>query len=97
MQCELLAWELAKLWITWSNNQMDVTMLASQKKDLYNNANVNRRVQIRNGDAEGALACLCGKSEMDPSFYYKYNVDEDNRLPNLFWVDSTSKLDYTCF
>ena len=41
---------------------MDVTMLASQKKDLYNNANVNRRVQIRNGDAEGALACLCGKA-----------------------------------
>ena len=32
------------------------------KKDLYNNANVNRRVQIRNGDAEGALTCLCGKA-----------------------------------
>ena len=33
---------------------------------------------------------------MDPSFYYKYNVDEDNRLANLFWVDFTSRLDYTC-
>ena len=32
------------------------------KKDLYNNADVNLRVQIRYGDAEGALACLCGKA-----------------------------------
>ncbi|RVW81325.1 Protein FAR1-related sequence 3 [Vitis vinifera] len=97
MQCEVLAWELAKLWITWCNNQVDITMLASQKKNLYNHVDVDRRVHLRDGDAEGALAYLCGKSEMDPSFYYKYNVDEDNRLANLFWAYSTSKLDYSCF
>ena len=73
-------------------NNVDFT-----KKDLYNHVDADPRVQMRDGDTEGALAYLCGKSEMDPSFYYKYNVDEDNRLPNLFWVDSTSKLDYTCF
>ncbi|RVW86593.1 Protein FAR1-related sequence 5 [Vitis vinifera] len=67
------------------------------KKDLYNHVDADRRVHLRDGDAEGALAYLCGKSEMDPSFYYKYNVDEDNRLANLFWADSTSKLDYSCF
>ena len=72
-------------------------MLASQKKNLYNHVDVDRRVHMRDSDAEGALAYLCGKFEVDPAFYYKYNVDEDNRLPNLFWVDSTSKLDYTCF
>ncbi|RVW28179.1 Protein FAR1-related sequence 5 [Vitis vinifera] len=67
------------------------------KKDLYNHVDADRRVHLRDGDAEGALAYLCGKSEMDPSFYYKYNVDEDNHLANLFWADSTSKLDYSCF
>ncbi|XP_034707015.1 protein FAR1-RELATED SEQUENCE 5-like [Vitis riparia] len=67
------------------------------KKDLYNHVDADRRVHLRDGDAEGALAYLCGKSEMDPSFYYKYNVDEDNRLANLFWADSTSKLDYSYF
>ncbi|RVW64901.1 Protein FAR-RED impaired response 1 [Vitis vinifera] len=60
------------------------------KKDLYNHVDADRRVHLRDGDAEGALAYLCGKSEMDPSFYYKYNVDEDNHLANLFWADSTS-------
>nr|CAN69010.1 hypothetical protein VITISV_015952 [Vitis vinifera] len=67
------------------------------KKDLYNHVDADRRVHLRDGDAKGALAYLCGKSEMDPSFYYKYNVDEDNHLANLFWADSTSKLDYSCF
>ncbi|RVX10646.1 Protein FAR1-related sequence 5 [Vitis vinifera] len=61
------------------------------KKDLYNHVDADRRVHLRDGDAEGALAYLCGKSEMDPSFYYKYNVDEDNHLANLFWADSTNE------
>ncbi|XP_059597897.1 protein FAR1-RELATED SEQUENCE 5 [Vitis vinifera] len=78
-------------------DDVDIIMLASQKKDLYNHVDADRRVHLRDGDAEGALAYLCGKSEMDPSFYYKYNVDEDNHLANLFWADSTSKLDYSCF
>ena len=46
-------------------------MLASQKKNLYNQVDLDRKVQMRDGDAEGALAYLCGKSKMDPSFYYK--------------------------
>ncbi|KAL6324267.1 hypothetical protein AAG906_006541 [Vitis piasezkii] len=75
---------------------VDITMLASQK-DLYNHVDADRKVHLRDGDAKGALAYLCRKSEMDPSFYNKYNVDEDNHLANLFWADSTSKLDYSCF
>ncbi|KAL6331756.1 hypothetical protein AAG906_020095 [Vitis piasezkii] len=55
------------------------------KKDLYNHVDVDCRVHLRDGDVESALAYLCEKSEMDPSFYYKYNAD------------STSKLDYSCF
>ena len=69
MQCKMLAWELAKLWITWCNNQVDITMLASQKKNLYNQVDLDRKVQMRDGDTEGTLAYLCGKSEIDPSFY----------------------------
>ena len=70
MQCEVLAWELAKLWITWCNNQVDITMLASQNIYIYiyiyNHVDADRRVHLRYGDANGALAYLCGKSEMDP-------------------------------
>ena len=63
------------------------------KKNLYNHVDADRRVHLRDGDTEGALSYLCGKSEMDPSFYYKGNVDEDNCLANMFWADSISNLD----
>ncbi|XP_034690565.1 protein FAR1-RELATED SEQUENCE 5-like [Vitis riparia] len=56
-----------------------------------------RRSEIKDGDAEAALAYLCGKAEMDSSFFYKFNIDEESRLANLFWADSTARMDYACF
>ncbi|CAL2278225.1 unnamed protein product [Prunus armeniaca] len=34
---------------------------------------------------------------MDPEFFCKFSVDEENRLGNLFWRDSTSLLDYIAY
>ncbi|CAL2252763.1 unnamed protein product [Prunus armeniaca] len=34
---------------------------------------------------------------MDPEFFCKFSVDEENRLGNLFWMDSTSLLDYIAY
>ncbi|KAK9911827.1 hypothetical protein M0R45_035715 [Rubus argutus] len=33
----------------------------------------------------------------DPDFYCKFQVDEEGWLANLFWSDSDSLYDYTCF
>ena len=30
-------------------------------------------------------------------FFNKFNVDEESRLTNLFWADSTARMDYACF
>ena len=30
-------------------------------------------------------------------FFYKFNIDEESRLANLFWADSTARMDYACF
>ena len=43
------------------------------------------------------MAYLCGKTKTYPCFYYRFNVDEEGRLANLFWTDSTSHIDYACF
>ncbi|XP_058222972.1 protein FAR1-RELATED SEQUENCE 5-like [Rhododendron vialii] len=56
-----------------------------------------RNIEVADGDAEGALAYLCAKAENDPLFYYKYDVDEQNRLNDLFWRDVTCRTDYMCF
>ena len=30
-------------------------------------------------------------------YFYKFNVDEESQLANLFWVDSIARMDYVCF
>ncbi|XP_028064307.1 protein FAR1-RELATED SEQUENCE 5-like [Camellia sinensis] len=67
------------------------------QKDMYNHFGTERRVQVVDGNAEGVLAYLCGKEEQDPMFYYKYGVDEENRLNNLFWTNGGSRTDYMYF
>ncbi|KAL6311958.1 hypothetical protein AAG906_007446 [Vitis piasezkii] len=67
------------------------------QKDIYNHVDAMRRSEIKDGDAETTLAYLCGKAEMDSSFFYKFNIDEESRLANLFWADSTARMDYACF
>ena len=67
------------------------------QKDLYNYIDTERRTELRNGDAEGALAYLCGKAEESPHFYYKYDVNAENRLCRLFWTDARSRINYARF
>ncbi|XP_059597995.1 protein FAR1-RELATED SEQUENCE 5 [Vitis vinifera] len=67
------------------------------QKDIYNHVDAMRRSEIKDSDTEAALAYLCGNAEMDSSFFYKFNIDEESRLANLFWVDSTARMDYACF
>ncbi|KAF7151281.1 hypothetical protein RHSIM_Rhsim02G0172000 [Rhododendron simsii] len=67
------------------------------QKDLYNHFTVQRNIEVADGDVEGALAYLCAKAENDLLFYYKYDVDEQNQLNNLFWRDVTCRTDSMCF
>ena len=58
-------------------------------RDIYNHVHAMCRIEIKDGDVETTLAYLCAKSETNPSFYYKFNVDKESRLANFFQVDST--------
>ena len=40
------------------------------QKDIYKHVNAMRRIEIKDGDAEAMLAYLCGKVEMDSSFFF---------------------------
>ncbi|KAL7193967.1 hypothetical protein ACSBR2_025578 [Camellia fascicularis] len=64
---------------------------------MYNHFGTECRAQVVDSDAEGDLAYLCGKEEQDPMLYYKYSVNEENRLNNLFWTDGGYRTDYLCF
>ncbi|XP_058203044.1 protein FAR1-RELATED SEQUENCE 5-like [Rhododendron vialii] len=66
-------------------------------KDLRNKLYSIRKEEIRNGNAEGALGYLSAQVSNDPLFFFKYTVDEDDRLEALFWIDRRSKMDYAIF
>ncbi|KAJ4724486.1 Protein FAR1-RELATED SEQUENCE 5 [Melia azedarach] len=66
-------------------------------KDLQNKIDDGCSSSITDAESEPAIAYLYAKAEMDPNFFYKYTVNKDNRLGNLFWTDATSRFDYICF
>ncbi|XP_028082673.1 protein FAR-RED IMPAIRED RESPONSE 1-like [Camellia sinensis] len=67
------------------------------RTDLHNHIEAERRAEVEDGDAQGALVYLCAKLDVDPRFFYKYDVCNDNKLQNLFWADSKSQADYAKF
>ncbi|XP_028108168.1 protein FAR1-RELATED SEQUENCE 5-like [Camellia sinensis] len=66
-------------------------------RDLHNQFQAERKVQLAEGDAEGALGYLSAKLDADPLFFFKYNVDKENRLDKIFWADCRSRMDYAAF
>ena len=67
------------------------------QKDIYNHIDAMHGIEIKDGDAEAALAYLYEKAKIDSSFFYKFNVDEESHPANLFWDDSTARMGYACF
>ncbi|KAL4351728.1 hypothetical protein GQ457_06G020720 [Hibiscus cannabinus] len=67
------------------------------KKDLYNAIQTYVDAEICDGDVNALIAYFDCKKEQDNVFFIQYNLDESLRLHNIFWCDSTSRSDYTCF
>ena len=49
-------------------------------------------------DAEGLLGYLETKVDSsDPTLFAKYAIDFEDRWCHVFWLDTVSQRDYTCF
>ncbi|KAH1130087.1 hypothetical protein J1N35_001465 [Gossypium stocksii] len=67
------------------------------KRDCHNFLRIEREKLIEVGDAQSIIDFFKYKQAEDPMFFYSIQVDQNNRLPNFFWRDGRSKLDYDCF
>ncbi|XP_028099381.1 protein FAR1-RELATED SEQUENCE 5-like [Camellia sinensis] len=65
--------------------------------DLHNHIQAERRAEVDDGDAQDALVYLCAKLDVDVRFFYKNDVCKDNKLQNMFWADSKSRVDCAKF
>ncbi|KAJ6796342.1 protein FAR1-RELATED SEQUENCE 5-like [Iris pallida] len=52
---------------------------------------------MQKGDAEAVLKYLQSMQLEDRSFFYAIQVDEDDKLANIFWADAKSLMDFSFF
>ncbi|XP_060968383.1 protein FAR-RED IMPAIRED RESPONSE 1-like [Cannabis sativa] len=67
-----------------------------QLRDVYNRVAGAKREEKIETDSEGAPGFLDCLAEKDPNFFVVYQVDDENRLANLF-ADGNSRVDYVAF
>lgn len=48
-------------------------------------------------DAQSLLGFFKIMQASDPAFYYAIQVDEEDRLSSVFWVETRSRIAYSCF
>ncbi|WOL12455.1 protein FAR1-RELATED SEQUENCE 5-like isoform X1 [Canna indica] len=65
--------------------------------DYKNNLRSKRMKAMQMGDAGAVLKYLQSMQLDDPSFFYAIQVDEDDKLTNIFWADAKSIADFKCF
>ena len=72
-----------------SNLRGGPTALPVKKKDISNiRTKINR--EVRGSDMTKLLDNFRNKKSDDPSFFYKFDLDEENRVKNIFWRDGSS-------
>ncbi|XP_042412011.1 protein FAR1-RELATED SEQUENCE 5-like isoform X2 [Zingiber officinale] len=65
--------------------------------DYKNNLRSKRMKAMQTGDAGAVLKYLQSMQLDDPSFFYAIQVDEDDKLTNIFWADAKSRADFNYF
>ncbi|XP_010930749.1 protein FAR1-RELATED SEQUENCE 5 isoform X1 [Elaeis guineensis] len=58
---------------------------------------VKRKDAIKPGDVGAMLEYMQERQVNDPSFYYAIQLDEEDRVTNVFWTDGKSMADYYYF
>ncbi|KAF0891306.1 hypothetical protein E2562_009481 [Oryza meyeriana var. granulata] len=56
-----------------------------------------RKKNMQPGDAGAAVKYLQNMQLNSPSFFYSVQLDEDDRLTNIFWADSKSRADFSYY
>lgn len=66
------------------------------QRDLQNYSR-DLKTLIKDSDAHVFIDNFRRKQELNPSFYYAYDVDGEGRLKCVFWADGLSRKNYSLF
>ncbi|XP_015962294.1 protein FAR1-RELATED SEQUENCE 5-like [Arachis duranensis] len=79
----------------FANQSGGFEMVGFQVKDIYNAIEKQRRAGA--SDTDNALKYLQMLKRRDPCMFWKYSLDEQRRLHNIFWCDGASQYDFNVF
>ncbi|PUZ66220.1 hypothetical protein GQ55_3G289800 [Panicum hallii var. hallii] len=66
------------------------------KQDLKNHVRDFRQA-ISHGDGQALIDILKEKQQLNPSFFFEYKLDKQNRLTHIFWADGTCRKNFSLF
>lgn len=86
-----------KMYVEMSRQTGGYQSLGSVQTDIYNQFDKGRHLVVDDGDAQILLEYFKRIKKENPNFFYAIDLNEDQRLRNLFWVDAKSRNDYMSF
>ncbi|KAF8395455.1 hypothetical protein HHK36_019401 [Tetracentron sinense] len=67
------------------------------EKDVRNQIDRERRLGIEAGDAQAMLEHFIHMQKENPNFFYSIDLNDDQSVRNVFWVDAKGRDDYIYF
>ncbi|XP_024632818.1 protein FAR-RED IMPAIRED RESPONSE 1-like [Medicago truncatula] len=67
------------------------------EKDIRNHLDKSRRLALESGEATTMLECFMLMQEENPRFFYAIDLDDEDRVRNVFWMDAKGRDDYKEF
>lgn len=77
--------------------QMSVTKKPYNQVHLANQRDGELNLRLDQGDAQALHDHLLRMQEENPNFFYALDLNQEQQLRNVFWVDTKSRLDYGHF
>ncbi|KAK9668709.1 hypothetical protein RND81_13G080100 [Saponaria officinalis] len=67
------------------------------RKDHYKFVSKLKMNDILVGDAHNLVDKFCKQKNVEPEFFFRFQIDNDNRLTSIFWRDSMMREDFEVY
>uniref|UniRef100_A0A5B6ZHH8 Protein FAR1-RELATED SEQUENCE n=1 Tax=Davidia involucrata TaxID=16924 RepID=A0A5B6ZHH8_DAVIN len=84
-----------KMYVTMSRQSGGIKKAEKQKSGIVNGS--GQHLALEEGDAQVMLEHFMYMQDENPNFFYALDLNEEQQLRNVFWVDAKGRLDYGHF
>lgn len=86
-----------RMYVTMSRQCGGCKKVDNQKGVVSNQLEAKRNLALEEGDAQLMFDHFICMQDENPNFFYAIDLNEEQQLRNVYWVDSKGRLDYRNF